>query len=227
MSQDVKPPVVVSWSSGKDCAFALHQVRTEGAFEVVGILTTLNQENDRVAMHGVRKELLQLQMAALGLPAEMVMLPMPCDNETYRRLIGGSIETLRERGVQQVVFGDLFLEDIRQYREEQMQGSGLAPLFPLWLRDTKQLSREMIESGLRAVVTCVDQKALSAEYVGRHYDHAFLDELPACVDPCGENGEFHTVVIDGPMFSAAIPVQIGEKVTHGDFAFADVLTVGG
>ena len=227
MSKRDKPSVVVSWSSGKDCAFALHQVKTEGQFEVVGLLTTLNQENDRVAMHGVRKELLEMQMDALGLPAEMVMLPMPCDNETYRQLIGDTVETLRGRGVQQVVFGDLFLEDIRQYREEQMQGSGLAPLFPLWLRDTGQLSREMVESGLRAVVTCVDQRALSAEYVGRQYDHAFLDELPSGVDPCGENGEFHTLVTDGPMFSAAIPVQIGKKVTRGDFVFVDVLPVGG
>ena len=227
MSQSDKPSVVVSWSSGKDCAFALHQVRIEGKFEVVGLLTTLNQENDRVAMHGVRKKLLEMQMDALGLPAEMVMLPMPCDNETYRQLVGDTVETLRGRGVQQVVFGDLFLEDIREYREEQMQGSGLAPLFPLWLRDTGHLSREMVESGLRAVVTCVDQRALSAEYVGRQYDHAFLDDLPSGVDPCGENGEFHTLVTDGPMFSAAIPVQVGEKVTRGDFVFADVLPVGG
>ena len=227
MSQKDKPKVVVSWSSGKDCAFALHQVRAEEKFEVVGLLTTLNSENGRVAMHGVRKELLQKQMAALGLPAEMVMLPMPCDNETYRRLVGGTIEVLRERGVQNVIFGDLFLEDIRQYREEQMQGSGLGAIFPLWLRDTGQLSRDMVESGLRAVVTCVDQRALSAEFVGRQYDHAFLDDLPVGVDPCGENGEFHTLVIDGPMFSSGLNVEIGEKVFHGDFAFADVLPVGG
>lgn len=227
MSQKDKPKVVVSWSSGKDCAYALHQVRTEEEFEVVGLLTTINSENDRIAMHGVRKELLQKQMAALGLPAEMVMLPMPCDNETYRRLVGGTIEVLRERGVQNVVFGDLFLEEIRQYREEQMQGSGLGSIFPLWLRDTGQLSRDMVDSGLHAVVTCVDQRALSAEFVGRQYDHTLLDDLPAGVDPCGENGEFHTLVIDGPMFSSGLNVEIGEKVTHGDFAFADVLSVGG
>lgn len=226
MSRKDKPKVVVSWSSGKDCAFALHQIRTEGKFEVVGLLTTLNSENDRVAMHGVRKELLQKQMDALGLPAEMVMLPMPCDNETYRRLVGGSIEVLRERGVQNVVFGDLFLEDIRQYREEQMHGSGLGSIFPLWLRDTGKLSRDMVDSGLRAVVTCVDQRALSAEFVGRQYDHDFLDDLSAGVDPCGENGEFHTLVIDGPMFSNGLNVELGEKVLHGDFAFADVLPVG-
>jgi uncharacterized protein (TIGR00290 family) len=227
MNHKDKPKVVVSWSSGKDCAFALQQVRTGEEFEVVGLLTTLNSENDRVAMHGVRKELLQQQMAALGLPAEMVMLPMPCDNETYRRLIGGTIEVLRERGVQNIVFGDLYLEDIRQYREEQMEGSGLGSIFPLWLRDTEQLSRDMVDSGLCAVVTCVDQRALSAEFVGRSYDHAFLDDLPVGVDPCGENGEFHTLVIDGPMFSSGLNVEIGEKVLRGDFAFADVLPVGG
>jgi len=225
MNTNDKPLVVVSWSSGKDCAFALHQIRNEGKFEVIGLLTTLNQENDRVAMHGVRKELLQRQMEALDLPAEMVMLPMPCDNETYRRLVGDTIEVLRERGVKQVVFGDLFLEDVRQYREEQMQDSGLSPIFPLWLRDTKQLSRDMVESGLRAIVTCVDQRALPAEYVGRQYDHVFLNDLPPGVDPCGEKGEFHTVVVDGPMFLSGIPVEIGETVVRGDFAFADVVPV--
>lgn len=226
MRQNDKPKVVVSWSSGKDCAFALHQVRSEGRFEVVGLLTTLNSENDRVAMHGVRRELLQKQMAALELPAEMVMLPMPCDNETYRRLVGATIEALRERGVRYVVFGDLFLRDIRQYREEQMEGSGMEPIFPLWLRDTGQLSRDMVESGMRAVVTSVDQRSLSAEFVGRQYDHSFLDDLPEDVDPCGENGEFHTLVVDGPMFSSGLSVTVGEKVMRGDFAFADVVPSG-
>jgi len=220
------PKVVVSWSSGKDCAFALHQVRTEGRVEVVGLLTTLNEENDRIAMHGVRKELLQMQLDALGLPAEMVMLPMPCDNETYRQRVGLTVEKLRERGVKQVVFGDLFLEGIRQYREEQMQGSGLDPIFPLWQRDTGQLCRDMVNSGLQAVVTCVDQRVLSAEYLGRRYDHQFLDDLPPDIDPCGENGEFHTLVIAGPMFFGPIAVRTGEKVSKGDFAFVDVLPVG-
>ncbi len=227
MNQNEKPKVVVSWSSGKDCAFALHQVRKEGKFEVVGLLTTLNGENDRVAMHGVRKELLQKQMVALDLPAEMVMLPMPCDNKTYRRLVGCAIDALQERGVRYVVFGDLFLEDIRRYREEQMEGSGMELLFPLWLKDTGQLSRDMVASGMRAVVTSVDLRALSADFVGRQYDQSFLDDLPEGVDPCGENGEFHTLVLDGPMFSGALSVEMGEKVIHGDFVFADVLPAGG
>lgn len=217
---------VVSWSSGKDCAFALHQVRTEGRVDVVGLLTTLNEENDRIAMHGVRKELLQMQLEALDLPAEMVMLPMPCDNETYRQRVGLTVEKLRGRGVKQVIFGDLFLEDIRQYREEQMQGCGLDPVFPLWQRDTSQLCRNMVDSGLQAVVTCVDQRVLSAEYLGRQYDHQFLDDLPPDIDPCGENGEFHTLVTAGPMFSWPIAVKIGEKVFRGDFAFVDVLPIG-
>ena len=220
------PKAVVSWSSGKDCAFALHQVRTGGQLEIVGLLTTLNQENDRIAMHGVRKELLQLQLQALDLPAEIVMLPMPCDDETYRQRVGLAVEKLHERGVKQVVFGDLFLEDIRQYREEQMLGSGLAPVFPLWQCGTGQLSRDMVDSGLQAVVTCVDQRVLSTEYLGRQYDHQFLDDLPADIDPCGENGEFHTLVTAGPMFSSPIAVRIGEEVSRGDFAFVDVLPVG-
>ena len=217
------PKAVVSWSSGKDCAFALHQVRIEGRIDVIGLLTTLNEENDRIAMHGVRKELLQMQLEALDLPAEMVMLLMPCDDETYRQRVGLTVEKLRERGVKQVIFGDLFLEDIRQYREEQMQNSGLDPVFPLWQRDTNQLCRDMVESGLQAVVTCIDQRVLSADYLGRRYDHQFLDDLPDDIDPCGENGEFHTLVTAGPMFSRPIAVRIGEKVLRGDFAFVDVL----
>jgi uncharacterized protein (TIGR00290 family) len=226
MSKVNRLKVVVSWSSGKDCAFALHRLKTQGGHEIVGLLTTLNEENDRIAMHGVRKELLLMQMAALGLPAEMVMLPNPCDEETYRQHIGRCMERMRGRGVTQVVFGDLFLEDIRQYRETQMQGSGIDPLFPLWRQDTGQLAREMIGSGLRAVVTCVDLRRLPAALVGREYDQSFLDDLPVEVDPCGENGEFHTMVTDGPMFSRPIPVQIGETVCRGEFIFADVLPAG-
>jgi len=223
MSKGRLPTTVVSWSSGKDCAFALHQVRSQGLGEVIGLLTTLNEENDRVAMHGVRRELLQMQLDALGLPAEMVLLPMPCDDQTYRQRIGSCMDRLRERGVQQVVFGDLFLEDIRRYREEQMQGSGIAPVFPLWQRDTGQLARDMIRCGLRAVVTCVDRRVLPAEYAGRWYDNAFLEDLPPGVDPCGENGEFHTLVTAGPMLTQPIAVQVGRQVCRGDFVFTDVL----
>jgi uncharacterized protein (TIGR00290 family) len=225
MSKVNRLKVVVSWSSGKDCAFALHQVLSQGRHEVVGLLTTLNQENDRIAMHGVRKDLLLMQMAALGLSAEMVMLPSPCDNQTYLERMGCCMERLRERGVRQVVFGDLFLEDIRQYREGQMQGSGIDPVFPLWQRETGQLARDMLASGLRAVVTCIDRRVLPAGFAGRWYDEAFLADLPAGVDPCGENGEFHTLVTAGPMFSRPIAVQLGKTVTRGDFVYVDVLPV--
>jgi diphthamide synthase (EF-2-diphthine--ammonia ligase) len=153
----------------------------------------------------------------------MVLLPMPCDDQTYRQRIGSCMDRLRERGVQQVVFGDLFLEDIRRYREEQMQGSGIAPVFPLWQRDTGQLARDMIRCGLRAVVTCVDRRVLPAEYAGRWYDDVFLEDLPPGVDPCGENGEFHTLVTAGPMLTQPIAVQVGGQVCRGDFVFADVL----
>lgn len=220
------PKIVVSWSSGKDCAFALHQLREQQLGEVAGLLTTLNEENDRVAMHGVRRRLLQMQLDALGLPAEMVRLPNPCDDQTYRRRIGSCMNVMRARGVKQVAFGDLFLEDIRRYREDQMRGSGIVPIFPLWERNTGLLAREMIGCGLKAVVTCVDRRVLPAEYAGRWYDEAFLECLPQGVDPCGENGEFHTLVTAGPMFAEPIPVQIGRRVCRGDFVFADVLPAG-
>jgi uncharacterized protein (TIGR00290 family) len=213
---------VVSWSSGKDCAFALHQVQEQGQLEIVGLLTTFNQENNRVAMHGVRRELVQLQMEALALPAEMVMLPMPCDEETYRQRIGRSVERLRAGGVNQIIFGDLYLEDIRRYREKQMRDTGIEPAFPLWQRDTRQLARDMVDCGLQAVVTCVDLKQLDADFVGRRFDHDFIDQLPDYVDPCGENGEFHTLATAGPMFTGTLAVKTGEKVRQGDFVYIDI-----
>jgi len=224
MRKDRLPKAVVSWSSGKDCAFALHQVREHGQFEIVGLLITFNEENDRVAMHGVRRQLVQQQMQALALPAEMVMLPMPCGDETYRQRVGQCVERLRDRGVKQIIFGDLYLEDIRRYREEQMRGTGIEPIFPLWQRNTRQLARDMVDSGLQAVVTCVDQRQLEADFVGRQFDHSFLDDLPDHVDPCGENGEFHTLATAGPMFSRPLEVKIGALACHGDFVFADVYT---
>jgi len=221
------PAAVVSWSSGKDSAFALHQVRSERKCRIVGLLTTLNGENRRVAMHGVRHELLEKQLEALDLPAEMVLLPTPCDDESYRRHMERAVTKLAGHGVTRMVFGDLFLEDIRQYRIERMQGSGIEPLFPLWQRDTSRLAREMVDSGLRAVVATLDRRALPGEFIGRIYDHDFLDDLPEGVDPCGENGEFHTVVTDGPMFAAPIPVHLGATVTMGDFLYVDVIPSGG
>lgn len=218
-----KPKTIISWSSGKDSAFALHQVRIENKLTVVGLLTTLNGENERVSIHGVRKELLEKQMETLELPAEMVMLPMPCDNEAYQKEMSQVIDRLKDKGIEHIVFGDLFLEDIRQYRLDQMYGTGIEPLFPLWRLDTGKLARNMIDEGLRAIITSVDLRVLGAEFVGRVYDHKFLDDLPDGIDPCGENGEFHTVAIAGPMFTHAIKVKVGERVVRGDFAFADVV----
>lgn len=218
-----KPKTIISWSSGKDSAFALHQIRKEDNLYVAGLLTTLNGENDRISIHGVRKELLEKQMEALQLQAEMVKLPMPCDNEIYRQEMGRVVARLKAEGVEHIVFGDLFLEDIRQYRLDQMRGTGIEPLFPLWQLDTGRLARDMVDEGLSAIVTCVDQRVLNAEFVGRPYNHEFLDDLPDGVDPCGENGEFHTVALAGPMFSRAINVAVGERVVHGDFVFADVV----
>lgn len=213
----------MSWSSGKDSALALHQVLGGGEVEVTGLLTTVNAEFERVAMHGVRRSLLERQAAALGLPLHVVDLPWPCSNEVYEQLMGDAVASAVAAGVEAVVFGDLFLEDVRRYRERMLEGSGLRPLFPLWQRPTAELARELLASGVRAVVTCVDLAQAPDGLAGRWYDEQFLAELPAGVDRCGENGEFHTVVVDGPDFGAAIPVTVGETVERDGFLFTDVI----
>ena len=213
----------MSWSSGKDSALALHQVLGGGEVEVTGLLTTVNAEFERVAMHGVRRSLLDRQAAALGLPLHVVDLPWPCSNEVYEQLMGDAVASAVAAGVEAVVFGDLFLEDVRRYRERMLEGSGLRPLFPLWQRPTAELARELLASGVRAVVTCVDLAQAPDVLAGRWYDEQFLAELPAGIDRCGENGEFHTVVVDGPDFGAAIPVTVGETVERDGFLFTDVI----
>lgn len=213
----------MSWSSGKDAAAALHDVLRAGELEVVGLLTTVNAAFDRVAMHGVRRELLDAQAAALGLDLHVVELPWPCSNEVYEALMGAAVATAASSGVEAIVFGDLFLEDVREYRERALAGSGLRPVFPLWRRPTPALARELIESGVRAVVSCVDSAQAPGELSGRWYDHALLAELPAGIDPCGENGEFHTVVVDSPDFSGPISVTMGETVERDGFVFTDVI----
>jgi diphthamide synthase (EF-2-diphthine--ammonia ligase) len=205
----------MSWSSGKDSALALHQVLGGGEVEVTGLLTTVNAEFERVAMHGVRRSLLERQAAALGLPLHVVDLPWPCSNELYEQLMGAAVASAVAAGVEAMVFGDLFLEDVRRYRQRMLEGSGLRPLFPL--------ARELLVSGVRAVVTCVDLAQAPDGLAGRWYDEQFLAELPAGVDQCGENGEFHTVVVDGPDFGAAIPVTVGETVERDGFLFTDVI----
>ncbi|WP_242352265.1 MULTISPECIES: adenine nucleotide alpha hydrolase [unclassified Anaeromyxobacter] len=218
-----RPKAIVSWSSGKDSAWALHLVRARGDLEIVGLLTTVTAEFSRVAMHAVRETLLDAQSQALGLPCRKVKLPWPCSNEVYEREMTEALSAARAAGVTHVVFGDLFLRDIRAYREARLAGTGLSPVFPLWDRDTRALAGEMIDAGLRATLTCVDPRVLDARFAGRAFDGALLAELPSTVDPCGENGEFHTFAWAGPMFETPIPVAAGEVVERDGFTFADLL----
>jgi uncharacterized protein (TIGR00290 family) len=215
--------VLLSWSSGKDSAWTLHTLRRMPDVEVVGLLTTLNGAAERVAMHAVRRELLRLQAGAAGLPLREIDLPWPCSNEEYERLMGAACERAVADGVTHMAFGDLFLEDVRSYRESKLKGTGLEPLFPIWGRDTNDLAKEMIKAGLRAIITCVDPKQLAPSFVGREFGADFLRDLPESADPCGERGEFHTFVYAGPMFGAPLDVKVGERVERDGFQFADVL----
>ncbi|HVU51775.1 MAG TPA: ATP-binding protein [Polyangia bacterium] len=219
----MKPRALLAWSSGKDSAWALHVLRARGDVEVVGLLTTLNQAFDRVAMHAVRGELLRAQAAAAGLPLIEVPLPWPCSNEAYEAAMGAALAAARAEGITAVAFGDLFLEDIRRYREERMAATGLRPLFPLWGEPTDALARRMLAGGLRARLTCVDPRQLAPSFAGRELDAALLAELPPSVDPCGERGEFHTFAYAGPMFERPVAVRVGEVVERDGFVFADLL----
>jgi uncharacterized protein (TIGR00290 family) len=213
----------VSWSSGKDSAFALHEVRRLGLVEIAGVLTTINERHDRVAMHGVRSELLDRQIEALNVPAIKVLIPSPCPNDVYEAHMGDACAAIKASGIHHIVFGDLFLEDIRAYRERTLATIGITPIFPLWGRNTRQLAAEMIDCGLAARLVCVDPKRLGAGFAGRRFDRALLNDIPPDVDPCGENGEFHTVVTAGPMFLAPIRVSIGLTVERDGFVFTDVI----
>lgn len=213
--------VMLSWSSGKDSAWTLHTLRQQGV-NVTGLLTTLNSTHDRVAMHAVRRQLLRAQADAAGLPLLEVDLPWPCSNEVYEQRMTEACAKAKEMGVTHMAFGDLFLEDLRKYRIEKLKPTGLEPIFPLWGKPTPALAQEMIAGGLRAVLTCVDPKQIDAKFVGRQFDAKLLAELPASCDPCGERGEFHSFVYAGPMFKAALKVQVGETVTREGFTFADV-----
>ena len=212
----------MSWSSGKDSALALATTRRSGN-EVVRLLVTFNEVADRVAMHAVRRELVLAQAERLGVPIHAVDLPSPCSNAEYEARMADALVAAREDGVDEMVFGDLFLEDVRLYRETAMAGTGIVPRFPLWGRPTSDLAREMVDVGIRALVTCVDPRQLDASFAGRAFDSDFLSELPPSVDPCGERGEFHTFVWDAPGFSAPIDVTLGEVVERDGFVFADVL----
>ena len=222
----MRTPTWLSWSSGKDAALALRAVSDDPALEVVGLLTTLNGEAERVAMHAVRRELLEAQAAALSLPLHAVDLPSPCPNEVYEARMAAALATARAAGVARIVFGDVALADVRAYREAQLAGTGVAPVFPLWQRPTDALAAEIIDAGIRAVVTCVDPAQVPAALVGRAYDAAFLADLPAGADPCGENGEFHTFVCDAPSFSRPVPVEVGDVVERGGFVYCDLVPAG-
>jgi uncharacterized protein (TIGR00290 family) len=215
--------VALSWSSGKDSAWSLHLLRQDPGIEVVALVTTLNEQFDRVAMHAVRRELLELQAESVGIPLWTAPLPWPCSNEQYEGRMRDLCSRAINEGVQAMAFGDLFLADIRAYREGQLAGTGLAPLFPVWQIPTAQLAAEMVAAGLKAKITCVDPRVLPAEFAGRDFDTQFLKDLPETVDPCGENGEFHSFVYQAPGFRHPIDVAVGERVERDGFVFTDLI----
>jgi len=216
--------VLLSWSSGKDSAWALHLLRADSDIKVCGLLTTLNTEFDRVAMHGVRRTVLEAQAAAAELPLWIVPLPWPCSNEVYEQRMAEICQRAAAEKIDALAFGDLFLEDVRAYRERQLAPTGLEPLFPLWQIPTDALAHDMIAGGLRARLSCIDTQKLSSAFAGREFDEGLLRDFPPGTDPCGERGEFHTCVYAGPMFRAPLPIQAGEIVTRDGFTFADFLT---
>lgn len=213
----------LSWSSGKDSAWALYVLRQDPQIEVTGLFCTVNMKFDRVAMHGVRIELLQQQAENAGLPLHLIQIPYPCSDEEYAAAMTSFIDAAKREEVECFAFGDLFLEEVRQYREENLKGTGITPIFPLWGRPTDELSREMVTGGLKAMVTCTDPKCLSGEFAGREYDAALLEALPDGVDPCGEKGEFHSFAFDGPMFQKPIGISLGKTVRRDGFDFTDLL----
>jgi len=220
---EARPKAWLAWSSGKDSAWALHLVRQSGDFEIVALLTTVNRTYERVAMHAVRESLLEMQAAAAGLPLVKVGIPSPCPNAVYEQAMSEAMAQARAEGVWHVVFGDLFLEDIRAYREKQLADCGMTPVFPVWGIETRRLAEDMLAGGLSAYLTCVDPRKLDRSFAGRRFDASLLADLPRGVDPCGENGEFHTFANAGPMFRETIPVEVGEIVERDSFVFADLL----
>ncbi len=214
--------VLLAWSSGKDSAWTLHALRQQN-IEVSALLTTLNSAADRVAMHGVRRELLEQQAAAIGLPVWQIPLPWPCTNDDYEARMAEACRRAVDEGFGSIAFGDLYLKDVRAYRERQLSGSGLAPVFPLWELPTAILARDMIDAGLRARLSCIDSRVLDPAFAGREFDRSLLADLPATADPCGENGEFHSFVYDGPMFRHPIPIETGEVHNFEGFIYTDLL----
>jgi uncharacterized protein (TIGR00290 family) len=215
--------VLLSWSSGKDSTWALNLLSQQKDVQVAALFTTFNRAADRVAMHAVRRSLVEAQAERIRIPLWPVDLPWPCSNAEYEEIMRGVWSRARAEGMEAVAFGDLFLRDIRAYRERQLEGTGLEPLFPLWEIPTKRLAHDMIAAGVKAKVTCVDSTRLDGSFAGRDFNLAFLESLPAPVDPCGENGEFHTFVYDAPVFTHAIGVQTGDIVERDSFVFADMI----
>ena len=221
LSRSLHCRTLLSWSSGKDSAWTLHMLRQQGVYDVVGLLTTVNSAFDRVAMHGTRASVLRAQAAAAGLPLVEIPLPWPCSNEQYEAAMQKACANAVREGIQAMAFGDLYLEDVRRYREERLAGTGITPIFPLWGRDTSALVREMLNGGLRARITCVDPEKVPASFAGRELDLSLLAELPSGTDPCAENGEFHTCAYAGPMFARSIPLEAGAVERRDGFVFAD------
>jgi uncharacterized protein (TIGR00290 family) len=218
-----RPKALISWSSGKDSAFALHAVRCAGEFDVVGAVTTVTETFERVSIHGVRQEILLAQLDAAGLPPRIVPIPYPCPNEIYEMRMGQVVARAVQEGVTHIIFGDLFLRDIRAYREQKLAGTGITPVFPLWDRPTLPLAEAMIESGLEAYLATVDLKRLPAEFAGRKFDKQLLTDLPEGIDPCGENGEFHTCVVAGPILSRRLKVTPAERVQRDGYGYCDLV----
>lgn len=215
--------VVLSWSSGKDSAWTLYQLQKMPDVEIVGLMTTVNVTHNRVAMHATRRVLLEAQAAAIGLPLHVIALPWPCSNNVYEAALRDALAMARQQGATHIAFGDIFLSDIRSYREQQLVGTGLEPMFPIWGTPTDQLALRIIDAGVDAVLTCVDPQKMPVTFAGRWYNRQLLHALPREVDPCGENGEFHSCVVAGPMFRHRIPVVVGEIITRDHFCFADVM----
>lgn len=218
----LKNKVWVSWSSGKDSAYALHKLRQMNEYQVVGLLTTITEEYDRVSMHGVRCKLLEEQAKRVGLPLHIVAIPADCTYEIYESQMENLLQEAINQDVKHIAFGDLFLEDIRTYRETKMAAMNITPIFPLWGYSTKWLAQDMIKAGMKAILSCIDSRKLDSSFAGRQFNEALLFDLPMNVDHCAENGEFHTFVYDGPMFSSPIPISLGEKVQRDEFIFCDI-----
>ena len=222
-SKDLRPKALIAWSSGKDSAWALHATRLAGNYDIVGALTTVTETFGRVSIHGVREELLKAQLAAAGLPATIVRIPYPCTNEIYEERMAKAMQGAITAGVTHVIFGDLFLQDIRAYRETKLKPIGVTPVFPLWDLPTDALAKDMISGCVEAYIATVDLKRLPASFAGRRFDRALLRDLPEDVDPCGENGEFHTFVAAGPMMKGRVAVSVGEVVERDGYAYADLV----